>query len=95
MGFSQGAASPCCFRHARRDTKRVVHGDDFTVLGPESDLKWFAREFAKHFEIKIRGILGPNAGDTHEIRILNRIVRWTAEGLEYEVDQRHAAIILK
>jgi hypothetical protein len=75
--------------------KCVVHGDDFTVLGPESDLKWFARGFAKHFEIKVRGILGPDAGDMHEIRILNRIVRWTDEGLEYEADQRHAEIIVK
>ena len=63
--------------------KCVVHGDDFTVLGPESDLKWFAREFAKHVEIKVRGILGPDTEDAHEMRILNRIVRWTAEGLEY------------
>ena len=75
--------------------KCVVHGDDFTVLGAESDLGWFAREFAKHFEIKIRGILGPDTGDAHEMRILNRIVRWTAEGLEYEADQRHAEIIVK
>ena len=75
--------------------KCVVHGDDFTVLGAESDLKWFAREFAKHFEIKIRDILGPDTGDAREMRILNRIVRWTADGLEYEADQRHAEIIVK
>ena len=49
--------------------KCVVHGDDFTVLGLEPDLKWFAHEFAKHFETKVRGILGPDAGDTHEMRI--------------------------
>ena len=50
---------------------------------------------AKHFEIKIRGILGPDRQDAKELRILNRIVRWTHEGIEYEADQRHAEIIVK
>ena len=34
LDFIQGAASPCCFRHAEKDMKCVVRGDDFTVLGP-------------------------------------------------------------
>ena len=29
------------------------------------------------------------------IRILNRIVEWTTDGLWYEADQRHAEIIVK
>ena len=30
-----------------------------------------------------------------EARILNRIVRWTSQGWEYEADQRHAELIVK
>ena len=39
-------------------------------------------------------VLGPNAGQTEEVRVLNRIIRWTGKGLEYEPDQRHAERII-
>ena len=37
-------------------------------------------------------IVGPrkDLGEVMETRILNRIVRWTGSGWEYEADQRHA-----
>ena len=95
MGFRQGKASPCCFRHPQRDLKCVVHGDDFTLLGPTPALEWFKLEFAKHFDLKDRGTLGPDRDDMKEIRILNRILRWTSTGLEYEADQRHAEILVQ
>ena len=34
-------------------------------------------------------------GDVIETRILNRIVRWTNSGWEYEADQRHADLIME
>ena len=95
MGFKQGKGSPCCFWNETRSVKCVVHGDDFTVLGGKSQLEWFSEELAKHFEIKIRGVLGDNKDEVPEIRILNRIIRWTSDGIEYEADQRHAEIIVK
>ena len=95
LGFAQGKASPCCFWNKDRQLKCVVHGDDFIVLGEEVQLRWFAQSFGKCFEIKVRGILGPDNRDEKEIRILNRIVRWTQDGIEYEADQRHAEIIIK
>ena len=39
-------------------------------------------------------VLEPNAGQTGEVRVLNRIIRWTRTGLEYEPDQRHAECII-
>ena len=33
--------------------------------------------------------------EKQEARILNRIVRWTPQGWEYEADQRHAELIVK
>ena len=42
----------------------------------------------------MRGRLGGDPKDTKEIRILNRVVRWTQHGIEYEADQRHAEIVI-
>ena len=42
----------------------------------------------KRYELKME-VLGPNAGQTEEVRVLNRIIRWTRTGLEYEPAQRH------
>ena len=38
--------------------------------------------------------MGPAESDDHQIRILNRVVTCTEEGIEYEPDQRHAEIII-
>ena len=38
---------------------------------------------------------GPGDHQKQEIRVLNQTIRWTATGIEYEPDQRHAAIIIK
>ena len=47
------------------------------------------------FEIKVRGILGPDPKDLNQIVILGRIVRWTQEGIEYEADPKHRKILLE
>ena len=73
----------------------MVHGDDFTALGFEPALDWFRRSISSVFEVKFRGRIGPADGDLKSIRILNRVVQWTPEGLEYEADQRHAELIVQ
>eukprot|EP00974_Lingulodinium_polyedra_P056608 5444647-Lingulodinium_polyedra.AAC.1 len=35
---------------------------------------------------KVSGRFGGDASDDKEVRLLNRIIRWTPEGLRYEVD---------
>ena len=95
LEFTPGKISPCTFWHARRDIRVVVHGDDFTVLAEETQLDWFRREISKRFDAKFRGRIGPDIGDDKSIRILNRIVTWTTEGIRYEADQRHGEIIMK
>ena len=82
-------ATPCAFYMEGKELRVVVHGDDFTILGHESDLKWFRDKIRKRFEVKIRGRIGPDNGDEKSTRILNRIVEWTEEGINYEADQRH------
>jgi hypothetical protein len=47
------------------------------------------------FDIKVRGMMGDDESDTKEIVILNRIVKWTKLGIEYEADPKHRRIILE
>ena len=45
----------------------------------------------KEYELKYN-IVGPEAGLSKEVRVLNRSVRWTPDGMQYECDRRHADI---
>ena len=95
MGFVAGGASPCCFFHPHWRVSIVVHGDDFTALGCKEELDKYEAEWAKSFELKIRGRLGEGPEDDKEIRILNRIVRVLPTGVSYEADPRHAEMLIK
>ena len=95
LGFQQGIASPCCFKHEKWGVSVVVHGDDFTALGTDESLDLYEAGLQKAFECKICGRLGTDKKDDKEIRILNRIVRITDEGLMYEADPRHVELLAK
>ena len=95
IGFNNGIASPCIFKHKTIRLWLTVHGDDFTLLGSDEDLDWFESMIKEKFEVKVRGRLGPGLSDTKSIRILNRIIEWTPDGLWHEADQRHAEIFVK
>ena len=58
-------------------------------------MDWFRQQIAKRYEVKFRARLGPNREDDHAVRILNRIVTWTSEGIEYEPDPKHVDTIIK
>ncbi len=88
-------ASPCTFYHNFRDIRAVVHADDFAMLGNCQELDWFKSRIESKLEIKCKERMGEREGDMKSIRILNRIVTWTPDGIEYESDQRHAEIIVK
>ena len=95
MGFTRGVASPCCFYSSDRNLRVVVHGDDFTCLGPRAEIVKYEDELASRFEIKRRGHIGECDGCVKEIRILNRILRLTDAGLRYEADPRHAEMLIR
>ena len=46
------------------------------------------------FEIKVKGVLGPEDKDMKEIVILGRLVRWTEDGVEFEADPRHRKALM-
>ena len=53
------------------------------------------RALREHFELKVSGKLGRDATDDKQVRILNRTVAWTKDGIEYEPDGRHAELVVK
>ena len=48
----------------------------------------------ERFLMKVVGKLGPGEEDTQELRVLNRVLRWTEKGVTYEADPRHAEILV-
>ena len=94
LGFRQGRASPCLFHHRERGITTTVHGDDFTTCGPKMQLDWFESALAERYELTRGGRLGPAPEDDKEASVLNRIVRWTPAGIEYEADPRQVERLL-
>ena len=95
MGFVQGPASPCMFHHRERNLVSSVHGDDFTTAGPKRHLAWFEAELARRYELSKGGRIGPGPTDDKEGLVLNRVIRWTDSGLEYEAEPRQADKLLE
>ncbi len=54
LGFDQGTASPCVFRHPERMLITSVHGDDFTTAGRKCDLDWFEETVKAHYECTVQ-----------------------------------------
>ena len=95
MGFVAGAASACVFRHQSRNLSCSVHGDDLTTEGPKKQLDWFKAQLEQKYELKENARLGPGLEDDKEARVLNRLIRWTASGIEYEADPRQGEKLVK
>ena len=81
--------------HAGMNLRVVVHGGDCTFLGTQSAIGWAIRLLRDSFDIKVRGVLGPNKDDDTGNHILNRNVSLGPEDISIEADQRHAGIIIR
>ena len=75
------------------DIDLTVHGDDFLVVAGKKALNWLKQKMCKTFEAKV-GILGPDADEEKQVKILNRILTWAKDGILYEADQRHAEMVV-
>ena len=95
LGFTVGEASACTFWHADKRLRCSVYGDDFTTAGPKCNLDWFKKELERHYELIEGARLGPGPEDDKEGRVLNRVVRWTADGITYEADPRQSEKLVK
>ena len=94
MGYKKGLSSPCSFHHKDWDLSTVVHGDDFLTEGPIEGLQKMNTELEKSFQVKTE-IIGPDAGQQLEARVLNRVIRWEETGITWEPDPRHAEIMIE
>jgi hypothetical protein len=94
LGFAKGKASPCCYFHPRLGVRCIVHGDDFVLTGRVQALDEVKAGMHERFLLKELGRLGGGQGELRELRVLNRVIRWTQAGLKYEADPRHAEIIV-
>ena len=74
----------------------MVHGDDFIGVGERPHIQHFRKQLAHRFTVKDQ-IVGnrKDLKEENEARILNRVVRITSTGWEYEADQRHPDLLVK
>ena len=93
-GFEICRYNPCLFHHSGRKMLCLVHGDDFVCVADADDLRWLKEQLSQRFEMKTTS-MGLKEGESKEERILNRVIRVTSEGWEYEADQRHADLIIQ
>ena len=88
-GFLKGIASPCHFYHPTRDIYCLVHGDDFVFVADDDELTWCEQLLKAHYICKCV-LIGPDSPAVREARILGRIIRYEAWGIQYEQDPVHA-----
>ncbi len=62
---------------------------------PAISRKVLAELMRSWYDVKVRGLVGPSPEDMQEIRILNRILRWTERGVTCEAEDKHAKVILE
>ena len=93
-GFVQGLNNPCLFQNSTLGVSIMVHGDDFVAVGPEQHLKTTRKALEDKYKLKVE-VLGLGEGQTNEIRILNKVVRMTKEGVELEADPRHVELAIR
>ena len=94
LEFEASAGNPCFFYLQARDLRVVVHGDNITGEGEEEELEWLEAELSVEWLIVREAMIGPEADDTKEATTLNRVMRFTSEGVELEGDIRHAEILI-
>ena len=72
-----------------------MHGDDFTFMGREEELKTMRKLMEEWYDIKFRGMLGDDETDAKEIVILNRVLKWNGKHLIYKADDKHVVKLRK
>ena len=93
--FAQGKYNPCLYYHREWQIGSLIHGDDFVSVGGYEQMKRFRKVLEKRFKIKTQ-IVGDRGGEElTEARVLNRILRVTPNGWEYEADQRHIDMLIE
>ncbi len=88
LGFRQGDACPNVFYHTAKQIVTSVRSDDFTPSGPADARDWMEAAIGEHHDLDISPRMGPGPADAKEGRVLNRVIRWCEDRIEYEADPR-------
>ena len=72
----------------------MVRGDDYVIIGGEKDLSGLKFELEKKFDTKT-SVIGLEKREDNECKVLNRVIRYGKDGIEYEPDQRHSVIVIE
>ena len=91
--FVPGKSNPCFYWH-EGGVRGEIHGDDFVMGGKRKAADRFKEALCARFEVTHNARLGPKPTDDNSVRILNRVISWTPQGIEMEADQRHAELIV-
>ena len=59
----------------------MVHGDDFVAVGPDNHLADVRTALEDKYKLKVE-MLGVRPSKSDELRILNKVVRITTDGIE-------------
>ena len=95
LGFAQGGASANVFVHHECKVAVSVHGDDLTATGPADSLDWYEEAVSAEYDVKIGPQLGPGGNDAKEMRVLNRVVTWHDNRVEYEADPQQGERLIE
>ena len=88
--WSVEKSSPVVFHDPKTGVRPVVHGDDFTFLGFETELQQVKGELQRSYQLKVRAMLGDSAKHEKTVVILNRKLVWKEDCIKYEADEQHA-----
>ena len=58
-------------------------------------MQWCTQMMKDEYEVKVRGMLGPDRKDDKKISILNRCIEWKKDEIWYEADPRHAETLIR
>ena len=94
LGYLKGKASTCVYRHCTMNSTAAIHGDDILTEGSEKDMREIFKKLSAKYECKM-SMIGEGKHVGKKLKILNRTIEWTKEGITIEADKRHAEEIIK
>ena len=93
-GYRRGSSNTCLFYHPISGVSIMVHGDDFVAVGDKNGLKGVREALEGKYKLKVQ-TFGGRKECAKEVRVLNKIIRHTANGIELEADPRHAESVVR
>ena len=92
VGLVTGVSKPCVYHRSSRGIGVLVHSDDYASTGTLKELRWMKGQLEHCFDVKTTIVgHGPESDVVREGKILNRVIRASSSGWEYECDQRLTA----